>query len=104
MRITQNEILKIIKVLTEFQLLPDCKIFLFGSRLYDFKKGGDIDLILLCSESSYKNILDLKFRIKAELEFILDEQRVDLTIATASLLNSDPFLLSVKNELKELRQ
>jgi uncharacterized protein len=102
MRISQNEISKIKNVLTEFQLLPDCKIFLFGSRLYDYKKGGDIDLILLCPESSYKNILDMKLRIKSELEFTLDEQRVDLTITTESNLNSDPFLLSVKDELKDL--
>lgn len=102
MRVSQNEISKIKNVLTEFQLLPSCKIFLFGSRLYDHKKGGDIDLILLCPESSYKNILDMKFRIKSELEFALDEQRVDLTITTESLLNSGPFLLSVKDELKDL--
>ena len=102
MRISQNEISKIKNVLTEFRLLPSCKIFLFGSRLYDFKKGGDIDLILLCPESSYKNILNLKFRIKSELEFALNEQRVDLTVTTESILNSDPFLLSVKDELKEL--
>ena len=102
MRISQNEISKIKNVLTEFQLLPSCKIFLFGSRLYDFKKGGDIDLVLLCPESSYKNILDLKFKIKSELEFALDEQRVDLTVTTESILNSDPFLLSVKDELKDL--
>lgn len=102
MRISPNEISKIKNVLTEFQLLPSCKIFLFGSRLYDYKKGGDIDLIFLCPESSYKNILEMKFRIKSELEFALDEQRVDITIATESLLNSDPFLLSVRDELKAL--
>jgi predicted nucleotidyltransferase len=102
MRISQNEITKIKNVLNEFKLLPSCKIFLFGSRLYDYKKGGDIDLVLLCPESSYINILDIKFRIKSELEFALDEQRVDLTVTTDSLLNSDPFLLSVKGELKDL--
>ncbi len=79
MRISSNEILKIKDVLNEFQLLPSCKIFLFGSRLYDDKKGGDIDLVLLCHESSYKNLLDLKYRIKSKLEFALNEQRVDLT-------------------------
>jgi predicted nucleotidyltransferase len=87
MRISQKEISKIKNILTEFQLLPSCKIFLFGSRLYDYKKGGDIDLILLCPESDYKNILALKFRIKSELEFALDEQRVDLTVTTESILN-----------------
>lgn len=103
MRISQNEISKIKSALMGFQLLPSCKIFLFGSRLYDYKKGGDIDLILLCPESSYKDMLDLKFRIKSELEFALDEQRVDLTITTEYILNTDPFLLSVKDELKELQ-
>lgn len=102
MRISQKEVSKIRNILSEFQLLPDCKVFLFGSRLYDYKKGGDIDLIMLCPESSYKNILGLKFKIKSELEFALDDQRVDLTVATESLLNSDPFLLSVRDELKEL--
>ncbi|MFN7904325.1 MAG: nucleotidyltransferase domain-containing protein [Pseudobdellovibrionaceae bacterium] len=94
--------MKIKNVLTELQLLPSCKIFLFGSRLYDNKKGGDIDLLLLCSEVSYKNILNMKFKIKAELEFALDEQRVDLTIATQFSLDSDPFLLSIRDELNEI--
>ena len=53
-------------------------------------------------KNPFKKILDMKFKIKSELEFALDEQRVDLTITTESILNSDPFLLSVKDELRDL--
>ena len=67
---------------------PDAKVYLFGSRVDDFKKGGDIDLLVL----SDKIDLTLKLRIKKLIFERLEEQKIDLTI-TRDL--NDPFIKSV---------
>lgn len=58
MRITKNEQDAIKKVIT--YLDPAAKVYLFGSRVDDQKKGGDIDLLILSqviSENDRRNIL-----------------------------------------------
>lgn len=102
MRLRQKEISSLTNVFKKYKLLPDCKVFLFGSRLDINKKGGDIDLLLLCPENQYKNILEKKLLIKSELEFSVDDQRVDLTLTTLNKLKTDPFLLSIQNQIREL--
>lgn len=56
---------------------PKAKIFLFGSRADDAKKGGDIDLLILSSRLSPAD----KFKIKVSLFKRLEEQKIDITIA-----------------------
>lgn len=102
MRLNQKEISSLLKVFENFQLLSECKVFLFGSRLDKQKKGGDIDLLLVCPEHLYSNILENKFRIKSELEFVVGEQRVDLTLATPQKLETELFLKSIKTNAVEL--
>ncbi len=102
MRLTQKEVSSILSVFRNLELLPECKIFLFGSRLDQQKKGGDIDLMVVCPEYLYLKILENKFRIKSEIEFVVGEQRVDLTLATPQKLESELFLKSIKDEAIEL--
>ncbi len=102
MRLSPKEASALLNVFKSFGLIPDCKVFLFGSRVDSTKKGGDIDLLLLCPESRYQQILEKKYLIKAELEFSVGEQRVDLTFATLDKLDKEPFLLSIRDQLMEL--
>ncbi len=65
MRLTQKEI-EIIKN-TINRYIKDSKIYLFGSRLDDNKKGGDIDIFIISQENSY----ELKIKIRSKLKYLL---------------------------------
>ncbi len=102
MRLKSSEVQKIHEVLKQQLSSFKYQIYLFGSRADDNKKGGDIDLLLLCAPQDYNTIWDKKFIIKSYLEFALDDQRVDLTLATAEKMQSDIFLKSISSSLIEL--
>ena len=74
MRISETERDIIVKVISKHD--PNSKIYLFGSRADDSKKGGDIDLLIISDNLS----LEHKIKIQVELEVPLDEQKVDITI------------------------
>ncbi len=49
MRITDEKI-KLLKS-TILSILPDAKVYLFGSRVDDNKKGGDIDILIIADRA-----------------------------------------------------
>ena len=53
----------------------DCKLYLFGSRVDDSKKGGDIDLLLLTNK---KITLEEKWAIKRKIHSLIGEQKIDI--------------------------
>lgn len=55
------------------------KVYLFGSRVDDNKKGGDIDLYLVPENND--NLLEKKIRFLSELDRALGEQKIDVVIA-----------------------
>lgn len=56
----------------------NAKVYLFGSRVDDKKRGGDFDLYI---ETDIKeNILDRKLRMLVELDKLLGEQKIDLVV------------------------
>lgn len=56
----------------------DVKIFLFGSRVNDEIRGGDIDLYL--ETSSKENLLDRKLKMLVQLKNKLGDQKIDLIV------------------------
>jgi predicted nucleotidyltransferase len=56
-------------------ILPNSKIYLFGSRVDDFKKGGDIDILIVADRR-----LDFREKAKIERNFFekFGEQKLDL--------------------------
>ena len=66
---------------------PEGVIYLFGSRVDDRARGGDIDMPVL---SNHLTLAD-KLSIKARIFEILDEQKLDIIIARDT---SDPFVKS----------
>ena len=63
----------------------NASVYLFGSRVDDTKKGGDIDLLVLSDRLTSDN----KRTIKMKLYELLGEQKIDLLIAAD---DSDPFV------------
>ena len=55
----------------------DATVYLFGSRVDDSKKGGDIDLLVLSNRLTSND----KRTIKMRLYELLEEQKIDLLIA-----------------------
>ena len=76
MRLSKKEI-KIIKENTK-NIFGECKIILFGSRLDDNKKGGDIDLYIIPQNKD--NLFEKKLKLKAVLEDIFFKP-VDIIVA-----------------------
>lgn len=56
----------------------DTRLILFGSRIDDNKKGGDIDLYIETKDS--KSTLDKKIKLLTALNRKLGEQKIDLVI------------------------
>lgn len=55
------------------------KVYLFGSRTDDNKKGGDIDLFIEPDEKS--NLLEKKIKYITRLNFLLGEQKIDVVLS-----------------------
>lgn len=94
MRINKNEI-RIIKssILSKDK---NAKVFLFGSRTDDSKKGGDIDILILSDKISFVDIIDIKVSIFKHLE----EQKIDIVVAKR--LDENPFIKKISKELVAL--
>ncbi len=74
MRLSQNEISAIKRNVLHFD--SDARIYLFGSRLKDDAKGGDIDILVISDKIGFIE----KIKIKTEIFKEIDEQKLDLII------------------------
>jgi predicted nucleotidyltransferase len=63
----------------------NARVYLFGSRVDDTKRGGDIDLLVM----SDRLTRDDKRTIKLKLWELLGEQKIDLVLASD---DSEPFV------------
>jgi uncharacterized protein len=77
MRIKNEDILLIKKIAKEY-FGDDVKIYLFGSRTDNNKRGGDIDLYI--ETGLKKNIVQKKIKMLGKLQEILGEQKIDIVI------------------------
>jgi len=80
MRLTHKEVSTIKEAFLD--IFQEGTIFLFGSRVDDSKKGGDIDLyIQLPCPLSPGEQLERKAQFKLKLYETLGEQKIDIVIA-----------------------
>jgi predicted nucleotidyltransferase len=68
------------------------KVYLFGSRTDDSKKGGDIDLFV--EPDDRNDLLSKKIKYLAKLNMLLGEQKIDVII----LKNGDTLIEKIAVE------
>ncbi|WP_368031191.1 nucleotidyltransferase domain-containing protein [Arcobacter sp. s6] len=78
MRLSNKYIEVIKKYFNEF--FKDGEIYLFGSRVDDNKKGGDIDLYIVLDE--HKNLFEKKIKFLSRVKKELGEQKIDIVFNT----------------------
>lgn len=90
MRLTPSEI----NVLKESlaKLSNQAQLYLFGSRVDDHKKGGDIDLLVVSNELTKKDIR----RLRLDFFSHFGEQKLDIVLDDGSF--SDPFHQIIKQK------
>lgn len=81
MRLSEHE-RHIIREATAEVFGPGTQVMLFGSRVDDAKRGGDIDLFVEASNST--DIMMKKIRLAAQLQMRLGEQKIDIVVASDS--------------------
>ena len=74
MRLSQKYISVIKKYFKQF--FKEGEIYLFGSRVDDEKKGGDIDLYLVLKE--HHNLFEKKIKFLSRIKRELGEQKIDV--------------------------
>jgi predicted nucleotidyltransferase len=96
MRVTKKQI-NIIKTILSKQI-DDAKIYLFGSRVDDKKKGGDIDIFV---KTSHPVSLKDEIAILTQLELEGIERKVDLVIDSKGK-DMSAFFTSIQKKAKAL--
>lgn len=74
MRITTSEISNLLRSIKCFD--EDADVYLFGSRVDDNKRGGDIDIAILSDKIDLKKKIDIKFNFFNDF----GEQKLDIVI------------------------
>ena len=67
-----------------YELSPEAKLYLFGSRVDDTKKGGDIDLLVISKKLTKKEIRLLRIEFfkhfgEQKLDIVLDDGTMQST-------------------------
>jgi uncharacterized protein len=83
MRLTATQI-HAIKTATHAVLGEGAQVSLFGSRVDDARRGGDIDLYITGTNLSMVAQLDAKLDLLVKLKQALGEQRIDIVFGPAA--------------------
>ena len=94
MRISEIEKTTIVNAILEKD--KNAQIFLFGSRTDDFKKGGDIDILVQSDEIGLLEIV----KIESTIFKNIPEQKIDLLVSKSNETNH--FVDFISNQLISL--
>ena len=102
MRLNDKERLVINSYFKKVLFETQSRLFIFGSRVDDYKKGGDIDLLILAPENKVTQLIRSKNIWIYDLQGLVGEQRIDITVASIESMDKDEFLARIKDQLIEL--
>ncbi|MEI7614834.1 MAG: nucleotidyltransferase domain-containing protein [Betaproteobacteria bacterium] len=74
----------------------DANIWLFGSRVDDNKRGGDIDLLIETKELEVTTIVRAELAFLTKLQMKLGEQKIDVLIDYPSRKYTPPIFAIAK--------
>ena len=97
MRLSTEEITGIIQALNPHITEPST-LYLYGSRVDDQRRGGDIDLLILTSKNEREVLMKKKHILLCDIKEKIGEQRIDLTIANQEDADKEPFLKIILEE------
>jgi predicted nucleotidyltransferase len=83
MRLTQSQV-QIIKQVVTMQAGEGAQVTLFGSRVDDDKKGGDVDLLVTLSDE-VDHPAELSAKISARLMRLFQGRKVDILLSAPNL-------------------
>ncbi|QOY54052.1 nucleotidyltransferase domain-containing protein [Candidatus Sulfurimonas marisnigri] len=81
MRLSKEEITLLKNKL--YELSSDARLYLFGSRVDDTRRGGDIDLLILSDKLRKKDLRKLRLSFFEKF----GEQKMDIVIDDGTLTN-----------------
>ena len=90
MRLTPNEITLLKSKLTA--LSTEAKLYLFGSRVDDSKRGGDIDLLVVSSVLTKRDLRALRLAFFK----VFGEQKLDIVLDNVTFSNPFHKIISQK--------
>ncbi len=90
MRLSTEEISTLRNALQELD--ADAKLYLFGSRVDDKKRGGDVDLLIVSKKVDKKQVRQLRHSFFEKF----GEQRIDIVIDNGEM--QDPFVKRIYKE------
>jgi predicted nucleotidyltransferase len=102
MRLSPKEVRAIQASFAECLAAISFQLYLFGSRLDDHKKGGDIDLLVVVGAENKSKTVELKSKIRSAIFKYLPEQRIDITVASEVELTTDLFLKTIFDTARRL--
>ncbi len=95
MRLSSEQIKAILVTFENFISSLNCEVRLFGSRVNDSLRGGDIDLLIISdsAEELEAKRVQILTALKAKPE--IGDRKIDLVFAKKEDLNRIPFLIQI---------
>jgi len=93
MRLTSFEITSIVD-LAKKHFTATAQVYLFGSRVNDQLKGGDIDLFIQADSELYR--LETKIRFLMDLERAIGERKIDVVFDDDRVKKQSAFYHSIQ--------
>ncbi len=102
MRLSKQQIGAFISAIPPYLINHEkVELRLYGSRVDDSLKGGDIDLLIVTQSEKQRHQLSLhKAEILASIYRQIEEEKIDLTICNITSPSLDPFIeRALKNSI-----